>query len=223
MRRQIIITGFMLLGLVFCWLGGFMLFCREVFFYADKGEAVFGSDLRYDYAYLDLTRGRRGNEFAPDADDVMVGIVALTGGRNRIAKALELLDFGMGDRLLISGVKSGTGWNQIAAREDVVLKEGQLVDLGYQATDTVGNAIEVKAWAAKYKIDKLAVVTSFYHIPRARLELAHVMPEKDIRFYAVQSPFVLRRWWSSVRSFLFLAAEYTKFLAVYVQYYMLGL
>ncbi len=185
--------------------------------------AMLEPDRRYGYAYLDMTRRVLNGQFIPEEDSAPVGIAALTGGRNRIAKALELLNLGAGDRLLISGVKRGTGLNLIAAREDIVLKDGQPVDLGYQATDTVGNAREVKAWADKHNMQKLAVVTSFYHIPRARLELEHAMPEKEIDFYAVQSPFVLRRWWTSFKSFAFLAAEYTKFLAVYVQYKMLGL
>ena len=67
------------------------------------------------------------------------------------------------------------------------------------------------------------MVTSFYHIPRSRLELEHAMPDKDIVFYAAQSPYVLRQWWRSWKSFWFLMAEYAKFLAVYIQYNMLGL
>lgn len=204
-RRGGIIIGFILLMAAFCWFGGFMLFCREVFFYADNGgEPTVKATL-------------------PFKEETVTGITALTGGRNRIAKALELLEHGAGERLLISGVKPKTELKSIAAREKLILKEGLPIDLGYQATDTVGNGIEVKAWAHKHKINRLLVVTSFYHIPRARLELSHAMGGKELVFYAVQSPYVLRRWWTSVKSFLFLAAEYTKFLAVYTQYKMLGL
>lgn len=185
--------------------------------------AMLEPDKRYGYAYLDMTRRVLDGRFTPEADSAPTGIAALTGGRNRIAKALELLNLGVGDRLLISGVRPGTGLNLIASREDIVLKDGQPIDLGYQATDTVGNAVEVKAWAQQHQMNKIAVVTSFYHIPRVRLEFSHAMPEKQFTFYAVQSPFVLRKWWTSVKSFLFLAAEYTKFLAVYAQYKVLGL
>lgn len=185
--------------------------------------AMLEPDRRYGYAYLDVTRAVADGRFAPQPDFAPVGIAALTGGRNRISRALELLNKGAGDRMLISGVRRGTSLGLIAAREDVILKDGQPVDLGYRATDTVGNALEVKDWAEKYGMSKLAAVTSFYHIPRARLELEHAMPDKKIVFYAAQSPFVLRRWWTSCKSFWFLLVEYVKFLAVYVQYNMLGL
>lgn len=181
------------------WLLGGVYFCRMVFQFADERAVVV------------------------PAFPEKAGVAALTGGRNRIARGVELLEMGVGSRLLISGVQKGTTFAQIAAREDVHLKEGQAVDLGYQATDTVGNALEIKAWVNEHQLERLAVVTSFYHIPRARLELERFLPALNMRFYAVKTPFVLREWWKSPRSFGFLMAEYTKFLVVYAQYKVLGL
>lgn len=40
MNRKLVICGFIGLMLMFIWLGGFMLFCRMVFSYADSGKAV---------------------------------------------------------------------------------------------------------------------------------------------------------------------------------------
>lgn len=197
-HKSVIITGFIGLMLVFVWLGGFMLFCRIVFGYA---EIMPVSGVNYD----------------------KTGIVALTGGRNRIARAVEMLRGGKGERLLISGVQKEVALEQIAEREDIARLDGLAIDLGYEATDTVGNAKEIKQWVEKNGFTRLNVVTSFYHIPRSRLELRHLLPQQEISFTAVSSPFVLGQWWWHPKSFCFLAIEYTKFLIVYVQYNMLGL
>lgn len=151
------------------------------------------------------------------------GITVLTGGRNRIAKAIDLLNNKKGTRLLISGVKKQTTLQDIISREDVKLESDLPIDLGYLATDTVGNAKEIKQWAIKHKIEKIYVVTSFYHIPRSRLEIEHELKDKDIQYIPTPSKFVSRKWWKNFRSFKFLANEYTKFLIVFSQYKVLGI
>lgn len=136
---------------------------------------------------------------------------------------MELLNGGYGERLLISGVQPGIGLQVITSREDIRLESSQPIDLGYRATDTVGNAREVREWAGKYGMKEFYVVTSFYHIPRSRLELEHEMPEAVMHFVAADTPNVSPEWWKNWRSFRFMAAEYTKFLLVYAQYNLLGL
>jgi hypothetical protein len=44
------------------------------------------------------------------------------------------------------------------------------------------------------------------------------MPEKDIRFVAVNSEYISPKWWKNFGSFKFLASEYCKFLAVWGKY-----
>lgn len=181
--------------------------------------AMLEPDRRFGYAYLDVTRQVMDGNFKDNSDKPSpIGIAVLTGGINRIEKAIQLFNEGVGERLLISGVRPGISLELITARKDVILKNPQPIDLGYEATDTVGNAKEVKAWTQKYNIKEFYVVTSFYHIPRSRLELQHEMPDAIMHFVAVDTPNVLPEWWKNWRSFKFMAAEYTKFLIVYLQY-----
>lgn len=106
------------------------------------------------------------------------GIVALTGGADRVETALRLLASGRADWLLISGIGPGIELAALARRAG--LDPGPLADritLGRQATSTRGNAVETGAWVHAKNIHTLIVVTAWYHMPRALIELGRRMPE----------------------------------------------
>ena len=147
------------------------------------------------------------------------GIVALTGGAQRIEDAIDLLAKGYGRRLLISGVNEQSGRDVIER-----LSPGQralvqcCVDLGYQARDTVGNAAEIRGWARGHGYRSLIVVTSNYHLPRALTELDHALPEvRKVPYAVVGANAGSDPWWANpTRARLFLS-EYAKFVAVWVR------
>ncbi|OYW91655.1 MAG: hypothetical protein B7Z13_12040 [Caulobacterales bacterium 32-67-6] len=154
---------------------------------------------------------------APDPQ-VADGIVALTGaGSNeRIAAGMRLLEAGMGDRMLVSGV------NREASREDIrdVSRAVQLlydccVDLGFEAADTFGNAQETAGWVRARRYDSLIIVTADYHMPRAMLELGSALPGIDLQAYPVATPSLdARRWWRTAGGARLMVMEYTKYLAI---------
>jgi uncharacterized SAM-binding protein YcdF (DUF218 family) len=105
------------------------------------------------------------------------GIVALTGGAERVERALHLLADGRADWLLISGIGPGIELAPLARRAG--LDPGPLaahVRLGRQATSTRGNAVETAAWVKAKDIRTLIVVTAWYHMPRALTELRRALP-----------------------------------------------
>lgn len=195
-KKTITLLSYFLALLASLWLLGFIIFNNYIFSYT------------FNSTY---------------PKDTSAGITALTGGRNRIAQAVSLLNDEIGARLLISGVKKETSLNDIIKREDITLTSNYPIDLGQTATDTVGNAKEIKQWSDIHKINKIYIVTSFYHIPRTKLELEHYVPNKELVFVPTPSAFVSPKWWEKWSSFKFLSSEYTKFLIVYVQYKVLGL
>jgi uncharacterized SAM-binding protein YcdF (DUF218 family) len=138
----------------------------------------------------------------PHAD----GIVALTGGSERVAAALTLLREGRADRLLISGVNERAMLATLARGTGI--DAAQLADrvtLGHEATDTPGNAAETAAWARAKGVKSLIVVTAGYHMRRALTEIRRDLP--DVALYP--APVVPK---AGVR---LLAAEYTKWLVSY--------
>jgi uncharacterized SAM-binding protein YcdF (DUF218 family) len=116
-------------------------------------------------------------------------IVVLTGGPDRVEVALRLLSTGAADRLLVSGAGEKTDFADLAhlAGIDPAPLE-PLVTLGHAARSTRGNALETASWAAEQSVGTLLVVTSWFHIPRALVELRRAMPMVTIHPYPVGRP-----------------------------------
>lgn len=104
-------------------------------------------------------------------------IVVLTGDGGRIARGVALLRAGAAPRLFISGVARGTGARALARDTQTPMRLFRCcVVLGHEATDTRSNAEETAAWVRANRVRSLRLVTSDYHIRRARLELEAELP-----------------------------------------------
>ncbi len=148
------------------------------------------------------------------------GIVALTGGSSlRIEAATELLEDGLAQRLLISGVNPEATREQVREATSTAGRAFDCcVDLGFRAENTVGNAHETAGWTRYHHYRTLIVVTADYHMPRALLELRGAMPSVTLRPYPVVTEVLdVRRWWASPESARRMAVEYCKYLAVWAR------
>jgi uncharacterized SAM-binding protein YcdF (DUF218 family) len=149
---------------------------------------------------------------AGTAADRADGIVVLTGGADRIATGVRLLQQGRARVMLISGV--GHGADLSALLRGTGVGEADLagrVTLGRGATSTTGNADETAAWAQDQNLRSLLVVTASYHMQRALTELQRSVP--DIRLIPVPVLPPALRDRTSLATWRLLAHEYTKFLA----------
>lgn len=147
------------------------------------------------------------------------GIVVLTGDAERISDAVGLLQEKRGRRLLISGVNPRTTRNDINRQTGA---SAQLfdccVDLGYEAQNTWGNAVEAGRWSKSNGFTSLIVVTSNYHMPRSLMELRRVLPDTTMKPYAVESgPNDLSHWWRDRETAQLMIREYTKYLLAAVR------
>ncbi len=141
------------------------------------------------------------------------GVVVLTGGGHRIAEAFELIEGRNGQRLLISGVNERTGHDDVLR-----LYPGAkplmacCVDLGAQARNTIGNAIEARRWARRHGFTRLTLVTSPYHMPRALMELRHAMPDVVIAPHSSRADASMPgQQWRDPDMLRVLLLEYVKF------------
>ena len=141
------------------------------------------------------------------------GIVAFTGGAERVETALQLLAEHRADRLLLSGIGGGAELAQLAHRAGLAPAPlADRVTLGRQAATTRGNASETSAWAEANAIHTLIVVTAYYHMPRALTELRRALP--GVALYPL--PVLAEDRPGSGAPLRLMAEEYTKFLAAEV-------
>ncbi|MET1110248.1 MAG: YdcF family protein [Allosphingosinicella sp.] len=119
------------------------------------------------YALFAVLLPRPADERPTDA------IVVLTGGAKRIERGLDLMARNKAKRMLVSGVARTVRPEELAAqyRADESLF-ACCVDLGREAVDTRSNAEEVARWMEKHKFRSMRLVTTDWHMPRARFELS---------------------------------------------------
>lgn len=146
-------------------------------------------------------------------------IVVLTGGSERLHTGLELLKAGMAGTLFVSGVHAETTLDAIL-REEGPLPDAlrDRIELGYIATDTVGNAIETAIWLRERGNSSLRLVTAAYHMPRSLLEFQTAMPNLRLVPHPVFPDIVKRdEWWRYPGTAQLFAVEYTKYLVVHLR------
>ena len=131
------------------------------------------------------------------------GIVVLTGGAKRIERGLDLLERGRAQRMLISGVERTVRPIELATRygKDEALFDC-CVDLGRESVDTRSKAEETANWIKRHKFKSVRLVTTDWHMPRARFELGRETEGLDVVTDAVRSR----------PSFRTLFREYNKYL-----------
>ena len=149
---------------------------------------------------------RQPGEPPPRAD----GIVALTGGPDRIETALALLAADRAPVLLVSGVARGVDVAEVARRGPLdPAALAARATLGRTATTTQTNAAETARWARARGMRSVIVVTSGYHMPRALIEIGRALPGAALHPAPAVSP--APRGLDAARV---LAAEFNKLLAV---------
>jgi uncharacterized SAM-binding protein YcdF (DUF218 family) len=145
----------------------------------------------------------------PHAD----GIIALTGGDDRVSTALALLAEHDAPLLLISGAGHGTYLGDFTIdNAPAATSYASEITLGHMADTTHGNALEAADWVRAHAIHTLIIVTADYHMPRALAELQSTLPGITLIAAPVRPPAMRALLtWPTLR---LLAGEYTKFLVV---------
>jgi len=169
------------------------------------------------FRFTDTIAELKATEITGEVD----AIVALTGGYQRIDQALALLEKGVGERLLISGVNPST--SGAALRRATGTKMATFaccVDIGYEALDTIGNANETAGWIRQRGYNRILVVTNNYHMPRSLLELSQASPDVTFLAYPVtHADLKTETWLSDPIALRTLFMEYAKYSLARLRYW----
>ena len=105
--------------------------------------------------------------------------VVITGGPGRIEYAMEVLSRRDAGRLLIAGADPSV------TKPDIIDRLGGkaklvncCVDLGSESVDTRSNAEEAKRWLERRGYRSMRLITSDWHMRRARYEFRRVLGDK---------------------------------------------
>ena len=102
--------------------------------------------------------------------------VVLTGGSNRIEHAIDVLKDHKAKRLLVAGADPSVTKADIARRLGGSRRLiNCCVDLGSESVDTRSNAEEAGRWIAQHHFKSVRLITSDWHIRRARYEFRKVL------------------------------------------------
>ena len=147
-----------------------------------------------------FTLGKAAPADAPATDAAIV----LTGGPGRLEHAVEVVKDHKARRLLVAGVDPSVTKPDLARR--IPGSRSWLaccVDLGSESVDTRSNAEEAGRWLAGHNYKSVRLITSDWHMRRARYEFDKVLGSK----YALTTDAV-----RTEPSFLTLFGEYNKYL-----------
>jgi len=154
----------------------------------------------------------------PESLPVADGIVVWTGkGGGRLQAGVDLLQSKKGERLLISGVHEDNGAAQISDVTGLAAELAECcLDLDYVAKDTTGNARETASWARALGYKHIILVTSAYHMPRAKVEIDAAAGRMRITPFPVERADT-RKWYKSASRAKRLLQEYSKLLLAYAR------
>lgn len=140
----------------------------------------------------------------PAGDRRTDAVVVLTGGAGRIERGLDTLRRRLAGRMLISGVQRTVRPEELALEHKVDIGLFQCcIDLGREAIDTRSNADEVARWMRRRRFASMRLITTDWHMPRAKFEIARRVGE-DVTIVpdAVQSNPSHRQLFTEYNKFL---------------------
>ena len=183
---------FLIIGLIFLWLGGFFWFTLKI-----QNEKIESINLQTD------------------------AIIVFTGSPGRILEGIKLIDSESAPYMYVTGVNLSSLKSTQQWIENKTSKYTCCIELDTAAKNTVGNAKETAKWINEKKtIKSIRLVTASYHILRSYIELKRYIAADIIiiKHPVNDARYPKGKYYRKFSSVLFLSYEYTKYLVSLIRY-----
>lgn len=148
-----------------------------------------------------------------DTKTIADAAIVLTGGNGRVKLGHDLITKGLAKKLFITGVNRSVHISHLKKLQHLENSNIVAENLGYDAVNTSGNAIEAAKWVSENNIKTVRLVTTDYHMKRSVLEFKSKMPKISI----IEDPVAQTRL-MNMEAVSFLIQEFHKYLGVVVKY-----
>ena len=174
------------------------------------------------FVYFALTL-EYGPEYKNEQTDA---IIVLTGETKRITESIEELNKGNSPKLFISGVYLQSPLSKLIDKTILGLqKSGKLkttpdslkskISTG-KAENTIENALESAVWVKKNNVETIRLITSFYHMPRAKLLFQKYLPNAVIIYHPISFSQSRITTLFNAHMLGLIFSEYNKYLLTYI-------
>ncbi len=119
--------------------------------------------------------------------DRVDAIVVFSGEPQRILVATNFLSKGFGKRLLIVGQDNRDVVDEMRIKNKPLFECCVLID--HRSRNTAEDALLARNLVLRTQSRSLILVTSAFHVPRAKKELRHLLPKTEITAYGISDAF----------------------------------
>lgn len=109
------------------------------------------------------------------------GMIVFTGGQFRLGTTALIIKNGFKGPVLVSGVYPNIDIKKTFINLDVLKNDLKQINVDYASVSTASNVQQSLDWIKSNHLNKILIVTSFYHIPRA-ITLLDKQSSAEIKF-----------------------------------------
>ncbi len=153
-------------------------------------------------------------------------IIVLTGETRRITDGIDELNKGYSPKLFISGVHLQAPISKVIDKTILNLQKEEKLSTAPKALkakistgkaeNTIENALESAVWVKNNDVESIRLITSFYHMPRAKLLFKKYLPKTITIYHPISFSQSRITTLTNAHMLELIFSEYNKYILTYI-------